>query len=94
MLDQAREELLDQKDLVKLQAVIRGHLVRKQASESLQCLLAIIKIQGLIRAHQAQQSPGKIQVSDGFLFKELSFLKNLVLVTLELDYECTLCDQC
>ncbi|CAD6261877.1 unnamed protein product [Miscanthus lutarioriparius] len=57
----AREELLNQKDLVKLQAVIRGHLVRKQASESLQCLLAIIKIQGLIRAHQAQHSPGKIQ---------------------------------
>ncbi|XP_066344739.1 protein IQ-DOMAIN 32-like [Miscanthus floridulus] len=59
----AREELLNQKDLVKLQAVIRGHLVRKQASESLQCLLAIIKIQGLIRAHQAQHSPGKIQES-------------------------------
>lgn len=57
----ATEELLNQKDLVKLQAVIRGHLVRKQASESLQCLLAIIKIQGLIRAHQAQHSPGKIQ---------------------------------
>jgi len=59
---------------VKLQAVIRGHLVRKQASESLQCLLAIIKIQGLIRAHQAQHSPGKIQVNDGFLFKALSFM--------------------
>jgi len=57
----ATEELLNQKDLVKLQAVIRGHLVRKQASESLQCLLAIVKIQGLIRAHQAQHSPGKIQ---------------------------------
>lgn len=60
---------------MKLQAVIRGHLVRKQASESLQCLLAIIKIQGLIRAHQAQHSPGKIQVNDGFLFKALSFMK-------------------
>ncbi|CAN6241273.1 unnamed protein product [Urochloa humidicola] len=57
----AREELLNQKDLVKLQAVIRGHLVRKQASESLHCLLAIVKIQGLIRAHQAQQSGGKMQ---------------------------------
>jgi hypothetical protein len=80
---------------VKLQAVIRGHLVRKQASESLQCLLAIIKIQGLIRAHQAQHSPGKIQVNDGFLFKALlSFMKHLALATLELDYECTLCGQC
>ncbi|CAL5024908.1 unnamed protein product [Urochloa decumbens] len=57
----AREELLDQKDLVKLQAVVRGRLVRKQASESLHCLLAIVKIQGLIRARQAQQSGGKMQ---------------------------------
>ncbi|WVZ87556.1 hypothetical protein U9M48_034175 [Paspalum notatum var. saurae] len=57
----AKEEPLNQKDLVKLQAVIRGHLVRKQAAESLQCLLAIVKIQGLIRARQAQQSAGKIQ---------------------------------
>jgi hypothetical protein len=46
---------------VKLQAVIRGHLVRRQAAESLQCLLAIVKTQGLVRAHQAQQ------VSEGFL---------------------------
>ncbi|CAL5070577.1 unnamed protein product [Urochloa decumbens] len=57
----AREELLNQKDLVKLQAVVRGRLVRKQASESLHCLLAIVKIQGLIRARQAQQSGGKMQ---------------------------------
>ncbi|CAN6229929.1 unnamed protein product [Urochloa humidicola] len=57
----AREELLNEKDLVKLQAVIRGRLVRKQASESLHCLLAIVKIQGLIRARQAQQSGGKMQ---------------------------------
>ncbi|OEL30202.1 Protein IQ-DOMAIN 32 [Dichanthelium oligosanthes] len=57
----ARQELPNQKDLVKLQAVIRGRLVRKQASESLHCLLAIVKIQGLIRARQAQQSGGKVQ---------------------------------
>lgn len=54
---------------MKLQAVIRGHLVRKQASESLHCLLAIVKIQGLIRAHQAQQSGGNVQVSEAVLFK-------------------------
>ncbi|OQU82505.1 hypothetical protein SORBI_3006G253200 [Sorghum bicolor] len=42
----AREELLNQKHPVKMQAVIRGHLVRKQASESLQCLLALLKFKG------------------------------------------------
>ncbi|RLM73700.1 protein IQ-DOMAIN 32 [Panicum miliaceum] len=57
----ARQELLNQKDLVKLQAIVRGRLVRKQASESLHCLLVIVKIQGLIRAHQAQQSGEKVQ---------------------------------
>jgi hypothetical protein len=48
---------------VKLQAVIRGHLVRRQAAESLQCLLGIVKMQGLVKAHQAQRSAGKFQVS-------------------------------
>jgi hypothetical protein len=57
----ARQELLNQKDLVKLQAIVRGRLVRKQAAESLHCLLAILKIQGLIRARQAQQSGEKVQ---------------------------------
>jgi len=66
---------LNQKDLVKLQAIVRGHLVRKQASESLHCLLAIVKIQGLIRARQAQQSGEKVQVSEGFLFKAQSRIK-------------------
>jgi hypothetical protein len=48
---------------VKLQAVIRGHLVRRQAAESLQCLLRIVKMQGLVRAHQSQLSAGKFEVS-------------------------------
>uniref|UniRef100_A0A0E0PF94 Uncharacterized protein n=1 Tax=Oryza rufipogon TaxID=4529 RepID=A0A0E0PF94_ORYRU len=57
------QELPNDKDLVKLQAVIRGHLVRRQAAESLQCLLAIVKMQGLVRVHQAQQYGGKFQDS-------------------------------
>ncbi|TVU16457.1 hypothetical protein EJB05_40023 [Eragrostis curvula] len=57
----ARQELSNYKDIVKLQAVIRGHLVRRQAAESLQCLLGIVKMQGIVRAHQAQQSAGKFQ---------------------------------
>lgn len=55
------QALSNHKDLVKLQAVIRGHLVRRQAAESLQCLLAIVKVQGLVRAHQAQQSAGMFE---------------------------------
>uniref|UniRef100_A0ACD5UFX9 Uncharacterized protein n=1 Tax=Avena sativa TaxID=4498 RepID=A0ACD5UFX9_AVESA len=70
----ARHELSNHKDLVKLQAVIRGHLVRRQAAESLQCLLAIIKTQGLVRAHQAQQdtlvcSSSEKLLQNGFALK-------------------------
>lgn len=70
----ARQELTNHKDLVKLQAVIRGHLVRRQAAESLQCLLAIVKTQGLVRAHQAQRdtlvsSSSEKLLQNGFALK-------------------------
>ncbi|KAK1686333.1 hypothetical protein QYE76_047181 [Lolium multiflorum] len=72
----ARQELSNHKDLVKLQAVIRGHLVRRQAAESLQCLLGIVKTQGLVRAHQAQQdtlvsSSSEKLLQNGFALKLL-----------------------
>ncbi|XP_051219579.1 protein IQ-DOMAIN 32 isoform X1 [Lolium perenne] len=72
----ARQELSNHKDLAKLQAVIRGHLVRRQAAESLQCLLAIVKTQGLVRAHQAQQdtlvsSSSEKLLQNGFALKLL-----------------------
>jgi hypothetical protein len=70
---QARQELSNHKDLVKLQAVIRGHLVRRQAAESLQCLLAIVKTQGLVRAHQTQQ------VSEGFWLIYFQFMTILAI---------------
>ncbi|GJN01434.1 hypothetical protein PR202_ga18701 [Eleusine coracana subsp. coracana] len=59
----ARQELSNYKDLVKLQAVIRGHLVRRQAAGSLQCLLGIVKMQELVRTHQAQRHAGKFQMA-------------------------------
>ena len=61
---------------MKLQAVIRGHLVRRQAAESLQCLLAIVKMQGLVRAHQGQQ------VSEGFLLIYFQFVTCLLSLAL------------
>lgn len=50
LLLQARGELLKLKNVVKLQAAIRGHLVRKHAVETLRCIQAIIKMQALVRA--------------------------------------------
>lgn len=39
---------------VKLQAVIRGHLVRRNAVETLHCIRAIVKVQGLVRARSSK----------------------------------------
>lgn len=50
---QARKELLRRKKVVKLQAAVRGHLVRNQAMGSLRCVQAIVKMQTLVRARHS-----------------------------------------
>ncbi|XP_047327107.1 protein IQ-DOMAIN 32 [Impatiens glandulifera] len=55
----AQEELLKLRHVVKLQAMVRGHLVRRNAVETLRCIQAIIKMQSLVRAHQARGLSGK-----------------------------------
>ena len=47
--------------MVKLQAAVRGHLVRSHAIGTLRCVQAIVKMQLLVRARCAQQShPDKV----------------------------------
>ncbi|KAL8098446.1 hypothetical protein AgCh_031266 [Apium graveolens] len=53
----AERELSKQKNLVMLQAAVRGHLVRKHAVGSLRCVQAIIKLQILVRARHTRYSP-------------------------------------
>lgn len=45
-----------QKKVVKLQAAVRGHLVRCRASGTLRCIQAISKMQVLVRARHANLS--------------------------------------
>ncbi|KAL4575506.1 hypothetical protein LXL04_022352 [Taraxacum kok-saghyz] len=49
----AERELVRHKNVVKLQAAVRGHLVRNHAVGTLRCVQAIVKMQGLVRARRA-----------------------------------------
>ncbi|KAL6976591.1 hypothetical protein U1Q18_025380 [Sarracenia purpurea var. burkii] len=52
-------EMLKLKYVVKLQAAVWGHLVRRQAAGTLRCAQAIVKMQALVRARRARlSSPG------------------------------------
>ncbi|KAL8157214.1 hypothetical protein AgCh_002068 [Apium graveolens] len=56
---QARKKLQSLQGITKLQALARGHLVRRQAVATLQSVRGIIKIQALFRGQKVRQSIGK-----------------------------------
>lgn len=56
MLFQARKALYALKGLVKLQAAVRGHLVRKQTAATLRRMHALIAIQVRARAQRIQMA--------------------------------------
>lgn len=51
---QAQRELLKHKNIIKLQAAVRGHMVRCHAVGSLRCVQAIVKMQVLVRERRAR----------------------------------------
>ncbi|XP_027364393.1 protein IQ-DOMAIN 14-like [Abrus precatorius] len=72
----ARKALCALRGLVKLQALVRGHLVRKQARETLRCMQALVIAQARARAQRSRvasegkankkQSPYRITTEDNF----------------------------
>ncbi|RAL40442.1 hypothetical protein DM860_006512 [Cuscuta australis] len=52
----AQNSLMKHKNAVKLQAALRGHVVRRQAVGTLRCVQAIVKMQALVRARRDHKS--------------------------------------
>ncbi|XP_010458932.1 PREDICTED: protein IQ-DOMAIN 31-like [Camelina sativa] len=57
---QARRAFRTLKGIIRLQAVIRGHLVRRQAIATYSCIFGIVKFQALVRGQKARSSDNGI----------------------------------
>lgn len=74
----AKKELQKLKKLIKIQAVARGYLVRRQAAGTLRCFQAIVKMQALVRARRSDQSMDLIEKnkSDEYIPAEVKLSRN------------------
>ncbi|KAH9614369.1 hypothetical protein KSS87_002074 [Heliosperma pusillum] len=58
----ARRAFKALKGIIRLQALIRGHLVRRQAVATLHCVIGIVKLQALVRGSRIRCSDAGIEV--------------------------------
>ncbi|KAH0991473.1 hypothetical protein GBA52_002956 [Prunus armeniaca] len=63
----ARRAYRTLKGIIRLQALIRGHLVRRQAVSTLFCVQGIVKLQALIRGQLARHSDIGVEVNKNHL---------------------------
>lgn len=57
----ARRAFRALKGIIRLQALIRGHLVRRQAVATLRCMRSIVKFQALARGRRVRLSNTEVQ---------------------------------
>ncbi|CAO2818624.1 unnamed protein product [Amaranthus hypochondriacus] len=58
----ARRAFKALKGIIRLQALIRGHLVRRQAASTLNCIVGIVKLQALVRGSRVRCSDAGLEV--------------------------------
>ena len=63
---QARRSFRTLKGIIRLQALIRGHLVRRQAVSTLRTTWLIVKFQALVRGRNVRLSGGHMQFNVKF----------------------------
>ncbi|KAF3324554.1 protein IQ-DOMAIN 1-like protein [Carex littledalei] len=60
----ARRALRALKAIVRIQALVRGRQVRKQAAITLKCMHALVRVQARVRARRAQMSAEGLEAND------------------------------
>ncbi|XP_016506296.1 protein IQ-DOMAIN 31 [Nicotiana tabacum] len=80
----ARQAFRALKGIIRLQALIRGHLVRRQAVATLRCMRSIVSVQALARGQRARLSDPAHQVLRRYNYGELKDAKQVDLTVVSM----------